>query len=253
MDFGIASITNLLASAVVASLTLVVFLGSKKPESRSFALTTFLVTWWIVSHALFHGSQNETVAYVFVRLNFFLGTVIAMTFFYFATTFYNQKHASWQLAIPLVLTGMIFTVLFFGPETSHMILSGVESYAGPQGWSWLKGPMWYFFDIFFIGFWMAGMTMLSLRYFKSEGEERTRNLFMVVSMFVAVAPPLFMNILLPDFGYYALDWVGTLTSLGWVSVLGYSIIKHNQMNVKVVSAEILIITAALLLFFSIFI
>ncbi|MCK5027288.1 MAG: hypothetical protein KAS07_02635 [Candidatus Pacebacteria bacterium] len=104
-----------------------------------------------------------------------------------------------------------------------------------------------------MGFWAAGMTMLYLKYKHSKEKERSQNFYMFLAMMIAIIPTSFLNIILPDFGYYTFDWVGTLTSIPWVSVLAYSIIKHNQMSVRVVLTELLVLTAILIFFISIFV
>ena len=41
-----------------------------------------------------------------------------------------------------------------------------------------------------------------------------------------------------SFGNFELNWMAGVSHIFWVTVLGYAVIRHNQMNVKTVFTEI---------------
>lgn len=254
-ELGMVSTACFLVAGMMAGMGLAIFLGSKDPEARAFLIVVSSVVIWAVSHGFFHGTQDPSLAFILVRSNFFMGMVIATSFFYFTATFYREKQASFHVAFPLVIIVGMFAVLYLVPQANNPLISGVEHLDGPQGWAWSSGPIRYLFDLSFLAIFSAGILTLFLKYTKESNEKKKqRALLMFVAMLVGTVPTSLVNVILPDFfGYYALDWVGVLFNIGWVSVLAYSIVKYNQMNVRYVLAEVLVFAGMFLLFMAIFI
>ncbi len=51
-------------------------------------------------------------------------------------------------------------------------------------------------------------------------------------------PPSLLSIILPRLGIYDLNWLGPISEIFWIPVIGYSIIKHRLFNTKVIAIEL---------------
>lgn len=70
---------------------------------------------------------------------------------------------------------------------------------------------------------------------------------------IGILPPAVLNIILPFFGIYGLSWTGPISSAIWIFIIGYSIIRYRQMNVRIVITEVLAIAMTVIFFINIFI
>ncbi len=254
-------------AAIVLSLALAIVLGSKDYSARSFAFLITVVSLWIISTGFFYSSTNEILASFFMNTNYFLGTLISVSFFYFSLTFPENTVPSRGTRIFLSLLSVTMLPLYYLydislllnkinlsiPVTNRFIITNAFEVVGPQKWGWNLGEMDFVFYSIFFGFWMSGLAII---YFKStflKSDLKNNARYMFFAMVVAVSPPALMNIILPGLHIFNPFWFGILSTLGWTSLVSYSIIKFNQMNVRTVSAELLILAAIGLLFLSIFI
>lgn len=70
---------------------------------------------------------------------------------------------------------------------------------------------------------------------------------------LGILPPALLDVYLPAFGIYGISWSGPVLSALWICIIGYSIIRHRQMNVRAVATEVLAIAMAMLFFINIFV
>ena len=82
---------------------------------------------------------------------------------------------------------------------------------------------------------------------------KRKNLFAMFLVFtIGFIPSTLGSVVLPNyFGIHQFHWMGGLTHVVWVSIVAYSIVKYNQMNVRYVITELLILATMELLFLSI--
>ena len=138
------------------------------------------------------------------------------------------------------------------PVTNRFIITSSFEVAGPQKWGWNFGEIDFMFYGIFFGFWMSGLAIIYLKstFLKFNFKRNAR--YMFFAMVVAISPPALLNIVLPGLNIFNPFWFGILSTLGWTSLVGYSIIKFNQLNVKIIYTELLVFVAILLLFINIF-
>ncbi len=252
VTLGTYSIAAFIIALVVLSLDLVIYVGSGNRSSRAFVFFTFVVALWVTSHGFFRAVSHAEVAESLIRLNYFFGGVIAAGFFYFSLVFPEDRKPRWWILPSIVALQSLFFYLYF--FTDALLLETIWV-GGIQMWEWGYGSSWFLFEIFFFGFWLSGIGVIYAKYRKApRGDVAKKRLqYMFIGLVIGVMPPGIVNVTLPRFGYYELDWSGPLTSLGWVCVIAYSIMQFRQLDVKAVAAEVFVLVMTVVLFVNIFV
>ena len=100
-QLNLATILSWVVAFIVLSTTLVIFVGSKKRSSRIFAFSSFIATLWIflmgVDISIPNSPNVPQTVLDFLdflpRLTYFLGSIIALMFFYFCLLFTKGEDA----------------------------------------------------------------------------------------------------------------------------------------------------------------
>jgi hypothetical protein len=75
---------------------------------------------------------------------------------------------------------------------------------------------------------------------------------MFLVLVIGSVPGIITSIALPSIGIFTYDWGGFISAFGWIGIMSYSVIKQNQMNVKTVYSELLVVGMILLMFIGFF-
>ena len=264
-QLNLATILSWVVAFIVLSTTLVIFVGSKKRSSRIFAFSSFIATLWIflmgVDISIPNSPNVPQTVLDFLdflpRLTYFLGSIIALMFFYFCLLFTKGEDAfkwmSWAIMWIIIITFPIyfFTDLLIVGESEWVTNNNIVN---AEIWKWKTGILDAPFNIFFNSFFAAGVYLIYKK--MREVTDRKRKLqfrLMFWSFIIGFIPPSIVSILLPSLEIYDYIWIGNLAPIIWTSAVAYSIVKYDQMNVRVVFTEILVLAALFLLFLSIFV
>ncbi len=246
----LSSILIWLTSLTIASLGLVVLLGNRSLASKTFAGLSFLVSLWLISHGFINSAADPQTASYFVKSTYFFGGVLAADFLYFALVFPEGTKPRKGI-VPLLILSQLLLLLIYALTDS--IVHGAVFVGGYERWGWQYGNLSFLFDIFFFGYWGGGMLVLFKKYLNEPASIiKTRLRYMLIAMIIAVSPPSLTNIFLPRIGYFSLSWFGAISVLGYIIIMSYSIVKYNQMEVKAVASEVLVIAMVVFLFVNIF-
>ncbi|MEK7514473.1 MAG: histidine kinase N-terminal 7TM domain-containing protein [Patescibacteria group bacterium] len=248
-NFDIYSLIVIIPTALVSSVGLVIHLGSKTLSSRAYFQFIITVVIWMVGIGVFRIASSVEIATFIVRLNYYLGTCIAASFFYFCLVFpQNKKPPKW-VSVLLILSLIGFIPLFY----SGILIGDVVYMGGIQQWGWGFGPLWFIFDIFFGLLSFGGLFLIYHKFRKAPPGLTKANLkFMSIGMALGFIPPTIINILLTRLGIQGFNWLGPMSLLGWVGVTSYSIMKYRQLNVKSVVGEVFIVLMMILLLINVF-
>ena len=243
------SVITFLVAAYIGSLAIVIYFGSDTPSSKAFAVMAFMIFIWMVAVEGLRATPDQQIAEFLVKFTYYMGSIIAACFFYFAFVFPDDRKPPKYLVPLLISIELLFIPLYY----YNLMSIGAVHIGGIQSWGWGFGPLWFLFDIFFNGCFLLGIYSIYSRYKNYPlGEERTRARFMFWGLIIGVVPPSFVNIILPRLGVFEFNWTGPISMFFWTSVIGYSIIKYRQMSVKSVAAEIFVLVMAILLIGNIF-
>lgn len=240
-------------AAIIASLSFVVYLGSKERYSQVFSVFLFLCAMWISFRGVYHTLPEgyDHIATLFNDLSFSSGVIICSFFLYFTLLFPENKKPHPSVLPLLFLLNISLLPTYFVPE----LFLGPSYYVGGiQQYQWINGPLLFLYDIGFALPWVIGFAVLYKKSKQYEGDMRRQLRFMFWTIFLLIVPIEIGSLMLPRiFDWFGIEWFSSFTTVGWITLFSYTIIKHNQMNVKTVYTELLIIACAILLFFSIFI
>ncbi|MFH1188456.1 MAG: histidine kinase N-terminal 7TM domain-containing protein, partial [bacterium] len=252
MEFsiGLVSLLIWLTAVTLASLGIVVLLGNSSKGPRVFFVLSCAVSLWLISHGFYHAANYEAALY-FIKGNYFFGGVLAAVFFYFALVFPEGKKQKWWVIPALIISQIILFAIY---AYTNSIVYGAEFIGGFQQWAWHYGSLGILFDFFFYLYWGGGLLIIFKKFWHTDKEnpKRLQLKAMLIAMIIAISPTSVMNILLPKLGYFSLDWLGAITVLAFISVMAYSIMEYNQMDVKAVAAEVLVLVMVIVLFANIF-
>lgn len=251
MELNIYSNIVLFVAIVIGSLDLVIILGSKLLASRAFGFCIFWVTIWIASVGFIVASVDPLYGLLWGRLSYCFGSIISAGFFYFSLTFPDNTKP--PPLIKWVLIALHLLLFYFYIFTDFFIYNAVRN-GSPSVWSWSVGPVYSLFLITFLGFFIVAIIILSGKYRNSKITKNRKNLqYMLSTIFVGLIPPSITSIILPTFGYFALNWIGAASEIIWIPILSFSIIKYQQMNVRAVVTEVLAIAMTAVFFINIFV
>src|SRR3989344_1929914 len=243
MEISIYSILIWICAILILSLDVVIFLGSKNFSSRVFCFFTFVESLWITLYALKMASGNEAYVNFIFKIEFVLGIMVCLGFYYFSKTYPSDKHPNHWLLFLLISVTAFFYWLFL--HTSFMVGSAylVDS---PQRWGWvLKPGIWLYVSAFFI-FCIMGLYNVYKNFTHSDSSLEKVNLrHMFVALTFGLIPPSIFDVILPVFGQYKWSWLGPVLSTFWIFIIANSIIRYRQMNVRIVVAEAIVLAIIL--------
>ena len=221
------SILIFIVAAILFSVSLVIFLGSKEYSSRAFSLFSGLVALWITFRGIYHTipPQYADMATLMIDLSFATGVVLASVFLYFCLVFPENKRPRNSVVFLLIAINILLLPVYFYKD---LFLGESVYIGGIQQWKWEQGPLLPIYDLFFAGLWIAGLATLFYKFKKYTGVIKKRLGFMFWVMLIGITPVEITSLLLPRFfNYFQADWISSITLLVWVSLLSYTIIKHN--------------------------
>lgn len=238
-------------ATIISSLGLVIFLGSNNRSSRLFSLNSFLVSAWSVSVSFIPILRDSNSENLLLRFTFLMGIVIGSFFLVFSNIFPDNQRIDKRVIKLLLLVIVIFSMLLF---LSDLVIGKSFVVAGTWHWGQNYGPLWFLFDFLFASLWIIGIRTLTRKLANTNDHISKINIkLMLVGLIIGVIPPTIFSIILPRLGIFSLNWIGPASGIIWVIIVAYSIIRYNQMNVRVVITQVLAIAMSAIFFINIFV
>jgi len=250
MEITIYSVLIWVVAVVIGSFSAAIFWGSKRYSSRAFAISIFFVALWTANMGFNIGARDEVLMYWVLKTSYVWGFIISWCFLYFCISYPEDRKPSRKLVYPIVATLLSLSTLTL---LTDGIAGDPISIPGLKHFGWYNGPLWFLFAAVFSGFLFLGLIILlkKVRYANNLLEKRHLKI-MFGSLLVGFIPPMLTDIVLPQFGYFALTWLGPMSGIIWVFIVSYAIVKYKQMNVRVVFGQAIIVAMLLLFFANIF-
>ena len=256
-DFGLGAVSIAVTVLVMVNVAFLLFLGSKDHKTRAFAFATIVLALWALGMLLSVATpqQFQRLGDFLIRGSYATGMWVGLSFFYFCHAYSISSKPSPAMRWTLFVTGLIFIPLVFLESVFPSSLW--REYIGGLGvnvWGTVEGPLAGMYYAIYGGLIVTGLYKVHRRIMTAQHvEEVRRTHLMFLTIAIGFIPVLIVSMILPSLGVYHYDWMGPSLNIFWVMILAYSIMKHKQMNVKVLKAELLIFALIFLLFVAIFI
>jgi len=240
------SIVNLL-------LGLFVYLRNTKGKSnRLFALLVASIIGWIVTLLLYYLISDHLPLLFIGRLNFAVS--VPMTFFFYClvTAFPKETVRTPKF---IYLTALIVTVIVALLSLLTPFIDQDEIAVGEERIV-TYGSLYFAWLIVFFANLLLGFIVLVIKIKKSTGFVRLQLSYLMLGFLLFIGIGGTMNVVLPYFGNYSLQQFGPLTTILFVGVTTYSMVKHRLLNIRLLVARsvaysILVLLIGLIYSFSI--
>jgi len=235
---------------LILSFDFVVYSGSKNRSSILFAFFSSFVALWSISYGFIVASTNSEIPLYLMKINHILGMIASLGFICFSISYPDDKTIKTNTKLWLIIIGLIFFVLLFFTE---LMIPSMFYLSSPDRWGWKIGNLYFLYCITFNFLWITILYNIWKKISDSnKPAQRINQLFMFWGLAIGILPPAVLNVILPFFGIYGLSWTGPIASALWIFIIGYSIIRYRQMDVKVIITEVLAIAMTVIFFINIF-
>ncbi|MBP9847213.1 MAG: hypothetical protein KBD43_14230 [Saprospiraceae bacterium] len=250
-ELSIYSLLLWVTGVLILSFDFVIYLDSKNRSSYLFAAFSSFVALWSISYGFIVASNSSDISLYLMKVNHLLGMITSLGFIAFSISYPDNRPINSKLVILLTSIGVVFTVLIFN---SKLIIPSMFLLQSPDHWGWNIGALYLLYCLTFVFLWTTILFNIRVKILSSENvTQRINQLFMFWGLAIGILPPTILNIILPYFGVYGLSWTGPISSAIWIFIIGYSIIRYRQMNVRIVITEVLAIAMTVIFFINIFI
>ena len=244
-------ISSWLTAILIASLCLVISIGSRKYSSRAFVFSLFWVTLWTIGTGFLISAPNYAISIFLNKFSYVLSSTVATSFLYFFLTYPDDKKPKLHITVSLVIIQIIIGYIIL---STNLIVGGAFPLSSPAGWGWNFGPLSFIYDAVFVGFFLTGLVVLYNKYQRQNNSNTKKNLlFMMFAVGFGTIPPFIVCNILPHFNFFDLDWLGSVTGCIWVFIIAYSIAKYHQMDVRVAATKVFVIAMVMMALLNIFI
>lgn len=230
-------------STFILVFSLGIFILYKNPRSqinRFFCIFALGTAIWNLSLFLVISEIGQPL--LWGRLAFSFGSFMAMGLFLFSASFpWPDRRINLQ-KIALYALGILFFII---PATDLMIKS-----VKPVNRTYISGELtnvYFVFLIYYFGFLIASFVKLILKHKKSEGIQSTQLKYVILGVISFFIPVFITQLILPILGIFQYNNLGPLFSLPMIALIGYAIVRHRLMDIRVIVQRGLIYTMLLAL------
>ena len=221
------SIVNLL-------LGLFVYLRNTKGKSnRLFALLVASIVGWIVTLLLYYLITDPLPLLFIGRLNFAVS--VPMTFFFYClvTAFPKEtvKTPRYIYVTALIITVVVALLSLLTPFIDQNEVAVGDERIVTYGSLYFTWPIVFFANL------LLGFIILVIKIKKSTGFTRLQLSYLLLGFLLFIGIGGTMNVILPYFGNYTLQQFGPLTTILFVGVTTYAIVRHRLLNIRLLVAR----------------
>ncbi|TSC68494.1 MAG: two-component system, OmpR family, sensor histidine kinase VicK [Parcubacteria group bacterium Gr01-1014_66] len=240
-----------ISSALIASLIVVIFLGSTQHSARAFCFSMVWVMFLAICTSTLPTIRDPVFAAALLRFFYITADAIFLSFLYFTLVISENEKPPAFVSFGLIAIGGL---LWYAHLFTDLLHGDPIFVGGIQFWGWRFGPLWFLFDVAFFSCFAASIIILLKKIFRTRRQNSLLGAKLFMSgIFLGLIPTATTNVVLPAFGFYGLSWVAPIPTVFWVGILGFAVIRYHQMDVKAVASEVFLILIAILLLANIFI
>jgi signal transduction histidine kinase len=233
-------------------LGFLIYLGHRKNLANIFyGLLAFSLSLWtfcMLRYASIDINYPEQIL-LWSKLLYMAGIGVPLSLILFAYAFPDGKLKANKFL--MIIAVVLYFFLAYITFLTNQIISGLDI-VNTANRVLIHGPLYPLYFLYFF----AGMTwafiILFLKLRKADHKLKIQLRYILVG---AMTPTLFtgvINMILPATGNFYLAWMGPSSSLVMVASIGYAIVKHRLMDIKVIATQVFASLLALISLIEIF-
>lgn len=243
MQFSPEILAILFISSIDFLLGIVIFLQNpRNPINSAYGFFAATVTAWGLGVGFFLATTNDGWGDFLARFLYFAGGSIPASFLYFSRILSaQQRFVSWQTFFIFFPTFCFFVLYFF---TDLVIAGYTVTLAGAKAFTY--GPFHLLFDAHLWVYFIFAFIALQKHYRMHEDAERYRTLFIILGTYLVLFVAGITNVIIPLLSIFSFIWIGPTATIVWVGIIAYAVLKHQLFNIRIIAAELFVISLWLL-------
>lgn len=178
---------------------------------------------------------SSGVALIFHTRNFFFngvifwgGTLVVLGLVLFARVFPSQSVIPKKFFLYCVPLFLLFVGIPLNLYVSNTALS-TDGDLIP-----VNGPLFPLYIIIMGAYMLYGLLLLGTTYYRAKGLARLQAQYLALGAMIFISMAFVFDILLPGMGIFQLNLFGPISSIALVGLTGYSIVRHQLMDIRIV-------------------
>lgn len=213
--------------------------------NRAFALLAVTTAGWGIAAGVYLLAPPASGLFfdLLPRVVYFFGTGTAPAFLFFALVFNARRPLARVEKGTLIGAVVGLAVLLF--FTNTMIAGPLALPDGGRGF--LFGPLRFLVDITLILYFGYALTVLVARYRSASTLVRSHIRVVVLGTYSTLLVGGTTNDILLALNIFDYFWVGPAAMIMWISSIAYSVVRQGLFSVRIITAQLLIISLWLVL------
>lgn len=235
--------------SIVAVIILTLFLGFSiflhKSTSRklnvSFLLLSLTLAFWSIAKVIFRYVEDPILTFYTLKAVYAIPILIPVFFLYITHIFPNKDTSLLKTKTVTILLSIIGFVGVSMVLFTNLIIKGAEI---PE-----VGEKIVQFGDFYILFILHFTILFGLSYFAlikkfiitKDKLIKSQLMNLIVGTIIASLLGMLTNMILPWYGYNALNWLGNLTTGIFIGFVFYSIVRYHLFDLKIIATEVFVV------------
>jgi len=215
----------------------------KEPVVKAFAAFTTSIVCWIISLYFFYTLTDRVSLLLVGRINFVFAEMAAfsaLTFIYYFPERTVEVPRSWRIGLQAMTAILIVLTLGSDLIDENEIVHGISR-------STSYGSLYLLFVAYFTLLSCAGAYILYRKIKKASAAERHKLVLFAVTWGIGVLLAATTNIFIPlATHYYDIQRLGPVVICYFVGLLGYAVVRHELLNIKMLAVELMVFLFTLL-------
>lgn len=233
--------------AIIVAATINLLLGitvySKRRESiinKLYGVFAFSVFFWGISMTLYRSAPSVELSISAAKVLYLAPIAIVVSFIFFVKKFPEEQKINSALSTIIIAVASILAYITY--TTDSVISSIVFAPAGQE--KIIKfGPLYLLYSTYVSAMFLWAYIVLLRKRRRYDNATRTQINYIFSGAFLASFSGMITNLIMPTFGMFYLNWAGQILTLIMIIFIGYAIIAHHLMDIRLVARKYLVTSA----------
>ncbi len=253
LPFTFDLINILISITIFINAILAVFIylkGGHTKGSKAYLFVIFSILLWCITMIGYRSSSSIDLSIIWAKILYASATLTAAGFLYFSFVFPNNKLSfqTWKKVALLVFNLFLIIISLYENKIIKQVIFSKE---GAEKLI-IFGDLYYIYFLYTVVIFSLGFYNLFKNYRTSQDIEKIQIRYVFIGYFVAANLAMFSNLVLPTLNYFSFNWIGQIFTVIMVTFTTYAILKHNLLDIRVITTELFAFLVNILLLIRIF-